>query len=243
MATAVIGGFPALPFDPAETCAKPHNEHAEKRGACCPRACGTCGGSGCDSRSGGREACCASSVIDRNHSCLAHAPPCMLGQPWPNHRTRRTGRHSRTGSTSTTPTFHGWEPGPLTLRLPALAARGSASAERIYIYQFHKAWTKKNRLGIPTGQQPWGFPLDAFGTTSASGPTYTTAVLARAAMQRTSDPANATLFLVPPPTGGFEVVDSRWCTDPRDSFSRYWQHHSTNFFERRGGADHFFVVH
>ena len=131
----------------------------------------------------------------------------------------------------------------MTLRLPALAARGSASAERIYIYHFHEAWTKKNRLGIPTAQQPWGFPLDAFGTTSASGPTYTTAVLARAAMQRTSDPANATLFLVPPPTGGFEVVDSRWCTDPRDSFSRYWQHHSTNFFERRGGADHFFVVH
>jgi len=47
-------------------------------GACCPSACGRCGGSGCEERPGGREACCSNAVQFSGRLCATHAPPCML---------------------------------------------------------------------------------------------------------------------------------------------------------------------
>ena len=45
--------------------------------ACCPTACGHCGGRGCEERDGGRQACCALDVQRTGHSCNDTAPPCV----------------------------------------------------------------------------------------------------------------------------------------------------------------------
>ena len=45
--------------------------------ACCPAACGHCGGRGCEERDGGRQACCALDVQRTGHSCNDTAPPCV----------------------------------------------------------------------------------------------------------------------------------------------------------------------
>ena len=48
--------------------------------ACCPASCGECGGKGCQSRPGGKEACCAGAIRSSARTCDRHAPPCL---PWP----------------------------------------------------------------------------------------------------------------------------------------------------------------
>ena len=67
--------------DPFEGCAKP-GPAAQIWGACCPPACGKCGGSGCELRRGGRSACCAFDVRDAAINCSGAVPPCVL----PGHR-------------------------------------------------------------------------------------------------------------------------------------------------------------
>jgi hypothetical protein len=45
--------------------------------ACCPAACGACGGSGCDQRPGGRASCCGFAVAKSQTSCADSPPPCV----------------------------------------------------------------------------------------------------------------------------------------------------------------------
>ena len=45
--------------------------------ACCPAACGACGGSGCDQRPGGRASCCGFVVAKSQTSCADSPPPCV----------------------------------------------------------------------------------------------------------------------------------------------------------------------
>ena len=47
--------------------------------ACCPAACGACGGTGCDTRPGGAAACCTSGVTATGASCSSNLPPCVMG--------------------------------------------------------------------------------------------------------------------------------------------------------------------
>ena len=46
-------------------------------GACCLASCGECGGRGCSSRSGGRDGCCTSAILNAGRSCLTNPPPCV----------------------------------------------------------------------------------------------------------------------------------------------------------------------
>ena len=45
--------------------------------ACCPAACGHCGGRGCEERAGGHEACCAIDIQKAGRPCAGTAPPCV----------------------------------------------------------------------------------------------------------------------------------------------------------------------
>lgn len=46
--------------------------------SCCPKSCGTCGGSGCGGRPGGAAACCTSNIEAANLPCSGNAPPCVI---------------------------------------------------------------------------------------------------------------------------------------------------------------------
>eukprot|EP00612_Vaucheria_litorea_P003972 CAMPEP_0171460858 /NCGR_PEP_ID=MMETSP0945-20130129/5560_1 /TAXON_ID=109269 /ORGANISM="Vaucheria litorea, Strain CCMP2940" /LENGTH=583 /DNA_ID=CAMNT_0011987133 /DNA_START=94 /DNA_END=1845 /DNA_ORIENTATION=+ len=46
--------------------------------SCCPESCGSCGGYGCDSRPGGKENCCVSSIQTASKSCDSNSPPCTM---------------------------------------------------------------------------------------------------------------------------------------------------------------------
>lgn len=49
-------------------------------GVCCAASCGTCGGSGCGSRPGGRDACCKGAVRDNSPACSDNGQqgPCVM---------------------------------------------------------------------------------------------------------------------------------------------------------------------
>ncbi len=47
--------------------------------ACCPAACGACGGTGCGSRPGGTDACCTTPILAAAVSCSGSLPPCVVG--------------------------------------------------------------------------------------------------------------------------------------------------------------------
>ena len=119
---------------------------------------------------------------------------------------------------------------------PYQQARASTSI-RVYTYDFERAWSSRNRIGLPNSMQPFGPEIDEFGTTAASAPSYTTAVLALAAALRTSKPEEATLFFLPSPSGVVPQVDNGWCSRPHSMFSEYWKG-TTDYFLRRGGHDH-----
>ena len=57
-------------------CATP-GAMARASGACCPPACGKCGGDGCAKRPGGRKQCCTTSVLASMRACSG-GPPCVL---------------------------------------------------------------------------------------------------------------------------------------------------------------------
>lgn len=44
---------------------------------CCERRCGSCGGSGCGRRPGGKHACCTSRILRSGRICGRDAPPCV----------------------------------------------------------------------------------------------------------------------------------------------------------------------
>ena len=49
--------------------------------ACCPRGCGSCGGTGCGGRPGGPEVCCGGGIVGSprfNRSCDTNPPPCII---------------------------------------------------------------------------------------------------------------------------------------------------------------------
>ena len=119
---------------------------------------------------------------------------------------------------------------------PYQQARASTNI-RVCTYDFERAWSSRNRIGLPNSMQPFGPEIDEFGTTAASGPTYTTAVLALAAALRTSQPEEATLFFLPSPSGVTPQVDDGWCSRPHSMFSKHWKG-TTDYFRRRGGHDH-----
>lgn len=45
---------------------------------CCASSCGTCGGTGCGSRTGGADGCCVTTIASANISCTYSKPPCMM---------------------------------------------------------------------------------------------------------------------------------------------------------------------
>ena len=46
---------------------------------CCPKSCGTCGGTGCAKRDGGRKNCCTGVISKKNKKCdEVSAAPCVL---------------------------------------------------------------------------------------------------------------------------------------------------------------------
>ncbi|KAJ9468353.1 Beta-glucuronidase [Diplonema papillatum] len=45
---------------------------------CCAASCGSCDGTGCDSRPGGSSACCGSNIKSANKSCAFQDPPCLI---------------------------------------------------------------------------------------------------------------------------------------------------------------------
>jgi hypothetical protein len=49
--------------------------------ACCPAACGECGGEGCSQRPGGTANCCSGAINDSGVLCSGSAPPCIVVQP------------------------------------------------------------------------------------------------------------------------------------------------------------------
>ena len=61
--------------------------------ACCPAACGQCGGRGCEDQAGGRQSCCALDIQMTGRSCNDTAPPCVpLGRVEPGERTQHAVR-------------------------------------------------------------------------------------------------------------------------------------------------------
>ncbi|CAN0043397.1 unnamed protein product [Ascophyllum nodosum] len=49
---------------------------------CCSEQCGTCGGTGCGSRPGGRDACCVNRILNEGSSCSdVTAAPCFIDDP------------------------------------------------------------------------------------------------------------------------------------------------------------------
>ena len=47
---------------------------------CCASSCGSCGGTGCGSRSGGASACCQSNIREGGRSCDVVGPPCVMSR-------------------------------------------------------------------------------------------------------------------------------------------------------------------
>ena len=75
-AVRVLAIYVALPLAASEC---PGGSIPGKHGvaACCPAACGHCGGRGCEERAGGREACCALDIQKAGRPCNGTAPPCV----------------------------------------------------------------------------------------------------------------------------------------------------------------------
>jgi hypothetical protein len=48
---------------------------------CCKASCGTCGGNGCSSRSGGSAGCCGGTISTSARYCLDVGPPCIMADP------------------------------------------------------------------------------------------------------------------------------------------------------------------
>ena len=57
----------AAPPSKFSNCAQP-GPLALRALACCPAACGRCGGGGCERRAGGRASCCTRNVVKANRS-------------------------------------------------------------------------------------------------------------------------------------------------------------------------------
>lgn len=49
-----------------------------KGNICCAASCGSCGGSGCSSRTGGASSCCTSTIKSDGNSCDFNPPPCVM---------------------------------------------------------------------------------------------------------------------------------------------------------------------
>ena len=45
---------------------------------CCSLSCGTCGGTGCSTRTGGASSCCTGDILTANKSCSISSPPCVV---------------------------------------------------------------------------------------------------------------------------------------------------------------------
>ena len=78
-----LGGSPSPPPPPPPAPAPSSDENGctsnlSRSGACCLASCGECGGRGCGNRSGGRNGCCTSAILDANRSCSNNPPPCVV---------------------------------------------------------------------------------------------------------------------------------------------------------------------
>ena len=78
-AMRVLAAAAALPIVAAGRWECPAGSISGSHGiaACCPAACGHCGGRGCEERAGGREACCAIDIQKAGRPCAGTAPPCV----------------------------------------------------------------------------------------------------------------------------------------------------------------------
>lgn len=107
---------------------------------------------------------------------------------------------------------------------------------RVYVYG--------HELGELT-INPFGFPLDAIGTTAASGPTYVNAVHARLLAAAVPDPKEADLFFIPESAAN----DTQRCDSLAARLDSYWKRRALgvgavpNYFRRKGGRDHFTASH
>ena len=101
---------------------------------------------------------------------------------------------------------------------------------RFYIYVV-------GRVPRSSSRAHFGGPIDEYGTTTASGPSYQEAVLDRLQAHRTFDPSEAQLFFSP------HTKDPAWSSNATAVHDFYWSTSPVNYFRRRGGWDHFFAAH
>ena len=94
----------------------------------------------------------------------------------------------------------------------------------VYVYDIEPPRSSIG-LGVPIRDR-----TNDLSTVSASGPSYTSALLHQLQRHRTTLPAAAHLFFVP------HSQSSWWCDQPSATLDEYWRNRSnTNFWRRRGG--------
>ena len=121
------------------------------------------------------------------------------------------------------------EPGDVRTSIPRAI---EMSRTLVYVYDIEPPRSSIG-LGVPIRDR-----TNDLSTVSASGPSYTSALLHQLQRYRTTLPASAHLFFVP------HSRSSWWCDQPSATLDEYWRNRSTtNFWRRRGGADHFTAVH
>ncbi|HYJ08976.1 MAG TPA: serine protease [Polyangiaceae bacterium] len=74
-------GYETLAYDRFRTADQACNTGIASDNVCCEAACGSCGGSDCSGRPGGKEACCAGTIRNAGVSCTESGPPCVLSDP------------------------------------------------------------------------------------------------------------------------------------------------------------------
>ncbi|KAG5186950.1 glycoside hydrolase superfamily [Tribonema minus] len=89
------GMTPSPTTAPASSAADPAcaNGILNKDGSvCCTKPCGQCGGTGCNTFTGGSSNCCAGPIRTANKSCTQYAAPCVMGATsgTPKPTTRKT---------------------------------------------------------------------------------------------------------------------------------------------------------
>ena len=101
---------------------------------------------------------------------------------------------------------------------------------RVYVYDESFA---------PLARNPFGFAIDAAGSTAASGPTFVNAMHARLAAISTR-PEDADLFFLPESAAN----NASRCDTLAARLDTYWLSRGLpNYWRRRQGADHFTPSH
>ena len=143
---------------------------------CCLSSCGTCGGTGCDKRPGGGEACCSSSIEQTGRQCDSGAAPCVLDREY---RAEPVAHHAAVDAHGTLKVMlvHGAvrEAAPRRLRVCAPRSAAAAAARpaqlvRLSAPSVEAKWDDEIRWGGQTWRSSRdGAPAGARATESVAG--------------------------------------------------------------------------